>query len=458
MTTAHDLAERTGGRRAVGPADAGPSGLPLTAAQAALWDVRTGAAPAANTAECLEIHGHLDPVLFAEALHRTVGEADALRVRLVNTPDGPRQLPIAVEAPGHGFPLYAADLRDQGDPDATAHAWMRADLDTPFDPRTGPLFAHALFRVGERRWLWYQRVHGAVLDGYGYCLVARRAAEIYTTLTEGGTPGPSPFGRLAGLVAEDTLYRASEAYERDRAYWRRKLTDFRGAPTPAGRTAPASPTALRRTARLDGRTSERLRDLAGAVRATWTDVVLAAQAYDLARATGASDVVLGVPMMGRTASSALRVPGMVRTVLPLRLTVGRDTTFAELTHQAAQSVRAARRHQRYRQEDIRRDLGLPAGVPLVGPVVNVVPFNSGLLFGQAPSRALSLAPGPVDDLTVTLHDRADSTGLRVDHEANPALYGEDELATHQERFVELLARVADWDPHRALAELPGRTE
>ncbi|KOG87354.1 hypothetical protein ADK38_25905, partial [Streptomyces varsoviensis] len=65
------------------------------------------------------------------------------------------------------FPLRVFDARDEADPDAAARAWMRADLDVPFDLAAGPLFAHALFRVADDRWLWYQRVHHAVMDGYG---------------------------------------------------------------------------------------------------------------------------------------------------------------------------------------------------------------------------------------------------------------------------------------------------
>nr|WP_285439659.1 amino acid adenylation domain-containing protein [Streptomyces sp. ISL-11] len=435
--------------------------MPLTSAQAGMWFAQAldPVSPALNTAEYIEIHGEVDPVLFADALHRTVGEADALRVRLADTGDGPRQLPIAVEPPGHGFPLHAADLRDQGDPDAVALAWMRADLAEPFDLAAGPLFAHALFRVGDRRWLWYQRAHHAVLDGYGHSLVARRVAEVYSALATGADPGASPFGRLAALVEEDTAYRASGTRARDRAHWLGLFADRPAASTLAGRTALPSRTSVRSTAHLAPDATDRLRRLAASVRATWTDVLFAAQAFYLARATRSEDVVLGLPMMGRMGSVALRVPGMVMNVLPLRLTVTADTTFAELTRQVVLGIRAARRHQRYRHEDIRRDLGLLGeGRALVGPLVNVMPFDYGLTFAGARSDAHNLASGPVDDLTVNIYDRADGSGLRVDYDGNPALYRRRELAAHQHRFLDLLTRIADSDPHRPLGALALATD
>ncbi|WP_319949612.1 condensation domain-containing protein [Streptomyces halobius] len=438
--------------RTVAPAGPRPGarGVPLTAAQTGIWHAQADdpGSPAHNTAECVEIHGPLDPVLFAEALHRTIGEADALRVRVEETPDGPRQFALAIEPPGHGFPLHATDLRDQGDPDAVAGAWMGDDLTRPFDLAGGPLFRHALFQVGERRWLWYQRVHRIVLDGFGYALVARRAAEVYTALAAGREAGPSPFGRLADLRAEETAYRDSDAYDIDRGHWSDAFADRPEAATLTGRTARPSRTFLRRTARVGAGAATGIEALAAAIHATWPEVVIATQALYVAHATHRGDIVLGLPMMARAGSAALRVPATAVNLLPLRVTVTPQTTFAELTLQVTLGIRAARRHQRYRYEDIRRDLGLAdARRALVGPQVNVMPFDYGPEFAGARSEARSLAAGPVDDLTVHVYGRGDGAGLRIDYDGNPALYEERELAAHQARFLDLLGRIADSDPH-----------
>ncbi|MFK0117702.1 amino acid adenylation domain-containing protein [Streptomyces sp. NPDC090994] len=423
-----------------------PAVLPLTAAQSGMWYAQAldPLSPAQNTAECLEIDGPLDPALFADALGRVAAEAEALRVRVEDTPNGPRQhLADSVELP--------LTVRESYTP-AEAEAWMRADLAEPFDLATGPLFRHALFRVGADRWLWYQSVHHLVMDGYGYSLLVRRTAEVYSALVRGEEPAPRSFGSLADLVADDAAYRSSAAFEADRAHWSEAFGDRPEAPRLAGRGALPSRTFLRRTAHLSPETTERLKELAGRLRATWPDVLIAAQALYTARATARTDVVLGLPMMGRMGSVALRVPGMVMNVLPLRLTVTPDATFAELVRQVVLGIREVRRHQRYRYEDIRRDLGLLGeSRGLVGPLVNVMPFDYGVDFAGAPARARNLSAGPVDDLTVNIYDRADGRGLRIDHDGNPALYEDAALAAHQERFLHLVDRLAGTDPQEPLA-------
>ncbi|GGM15614.1 hypothetical protein GCM10010129_69800 [Streptomyces fumigatiscleroticus] len=429
--------------------------LPLTAAQSGMWYAQAldPLSPAQNTAEYLEIDGPLDPALFAEALRRVAAEADALRVvRVEDTPDGPRQYvahPDAAEVP--------LTVREP-DTVAEAEAWMRADLAAPCDLAAGPLFRHALFRVGEDRWLWYQRIHHLVIDGFGHSLLVRRTAEVYAALARGERPGPRTFGRLADLVADDAAYRSSQAFAADREHWTRAFADRPQAPRLAGRGALPSHTFRRRTAHLSPETTQGLRDLAARLRATWPDVLIAAQALYTSRVTAQPDVVLGLPMMGRMGSVALRVPGMVMNVLPLRLAVTPEATFAELVRQVVLGIREVRRHQRYRYEDIRRDLGLLGeSRGLVGPLVNVMPFDYAVDFAGAPARAHNLSAGPVDDLTVNIYDRADGRGLRIDHDGNPALYEDEDLAAHQERFLHLLDRLAGTDPRLPLAAHPVAT-
>ncbi|MEU6374870.1 amino acid adenylation domain-containing protein [Streptomyces sp. NPDC046909] len=423
--------------------------LPLTAAQSGMWFAQAldPLSPAQNTAEVLEIDGPLDPDLFAAALRRVTAEAEALRVVIEDTPDGSCQrVRESVE-----LPLTVSDRHTA----EQAEAWMRADLAEPCDLTQGPLFRHALFRVGENRWLWYQRIHHLVMDGYGYSLLVRRTAEVYSALVRGEEPAPRTFRALADLVTDDTDYRSSPAFTADRAHWAQAFGDRPEAPRLAGRGALPSRTFLRRTTHLAPETTERLRELAARLRATWPDVLIAAQALYTARATARTDIVLGLPMMGRMGSVALRVPGMVMNVLPLRLTVTPDASFAELVRQVVLGIREVRRHQRYRYEDIRRDLGLLGeNRGLVGPLVNVMPFDYGVDFAGSEARARNLSAGPVDDLTVNIYDRADGRGLRIDHDGNPALYTDTELAAHQARFLRLVERLTDTDPHLPLAVHP----
>ncbi|GGJ02573.1 dimodular nonribosomal peptide synthase [Saccharopolyspora subtropica] len=401
----------------------------LTAAQSGIWFAqqldRTN--PIFNTAEYVEIRGPVDPDRFAAALRRVVDEAEALRVRIVD--DGePRQ----VVGPPPQFDLPVVDCTAAPDPAARALDWMHADLRQPVDPVRGPLWHAALFKLDDQRWWWYQRIHHIAIDGYGFAILIRRVAEIYT---DPGA-GPSPFEPLASLLAEERRYRASEKFARDAEFWRKRFADRPDVVSLAAGRQPSAHIFRRQTGELDRATAEALAAAGAEGRTIWTDALIAAFAAYLHRMTGATDVVLGLPVMGRLGSAALRVPGMVVNVLPLRLRITPTTPRAELVAQVARTVRELRRHQHYRSEDLRRDLRLlGSDRPLFGPMVNIKSFDYDLRFGESPASVHNLAAGPVDDLTLAVYTGDEP---RLEFDANPDRYSESELTGHRERFQRFL--------------------
>ncbi|WP_030864711.1 non-ribosomal peptide synthetase [Streptomyces sp. NRRL S-37] len=426
---------------------------PLSGAQEGLWYAGRLAPDGAayNTAEAVEIHGPLDTALFETALRRTVGEADTFALRFADTGDGPR-CHLAPDA--DDWPLHRADVSGADDPEAAAWAHVRADLAVPVDLDKGPLFAHTLLTLAPDRFLWLLRAHHLLLDGYSYKLLGRRLAETYNALAEGREPDPCGFAPVSRLQAEEAAYRASERYARDRDHWARRLA---GLPEPARLTSrTAAPTApfLRRTVELTPAETGALDTAAARLGVRRTDLLTAATAVYLHRMTGAGDLVLGLATMSRLGGAALRTPGTASDVLPLRVAAAPDTPVAELARTVAGELEALRRHQRYRGEFLRRDLGLlGTGRRLYGPVLNIVPFDESPVFGGHPTTWHHLSGGAVDDLQISVRPGTRPGGLWLALDANPALYEEDELALHRDRFRTLLRRLAEAEPTTPLGDL-----
>ncbi|MGW1681155.1 amino acid adenylation domain-containing protein [Saccharopolyspora sp. NPDC002376] len=409
--------------------------LPLSAAQAGIWFAQQldQANPIFNTAERVEIHGPVEPERFAVALRRAVAEAESLRIRICDDGAEPGQV---IEEPAE-FDLPVVDCSAAADPDAQALAWMRADLREPVDltrGQAGRLWSAALFKLDAQRWCWYQRIHHVAIDGYGFSILIRRVAELYGD----PDPGPSPFGSLESLLDDERDYRESAKFERDTAFWAEQFAD---RPDVVSLTESSRPTA-HDFLRQSGESGAELAAAAEEGRTIWSDALIAAFGAYLHRMTGADDVVLGLPVMGRLGSVALRVPGMVVNVLPLRLRITAETTRSELISQVSKAVRQLRKHQRTRSEDLRRDLKLlGSDRPLFGPMINIKAFDYDLRFGDSPAIVHNLAAGPVDDLTVAVYH--DDGQLRFEFDANPDRYREADLTAHRERFLRFLGNFAE---------------
>ncbi|MBL1118510.1 amino acid adenylation domain-containing protein [Streptomyces sp. 110] len=438
--------------------------LPLTAAQSGIWLAQRLQPTNSlfNIAEYIDIHGEIVPTLFESALRRTVAEAETLRIRILEE-DG-RAAQVVEERVDWTLPLI--DVSHEDDPRASAESHMRDEMRRPVDPTDGPLFAFALFKAADDRYFWYQRYHHIVMDGLGLSLVGRRVAELYTALAAGLPCPEAPFGSLSELLEDEAAYRDSDRFTRDRAYWMSRFADQPAATSLADRT-PALPERLeRRSAFLDEPTLAGLRATAREAEVSWPAVLVAALGVYLHRMTGNRQIVLGLPVMARSAGRARTIPGMMSNVLPFRLDLHPGTTVAEAARLASRELHSALKHQRYRAEDLRQDLELSgAEHRLIGPHINIVMVDYDLDFAGHRGQVHNLGGGPVDDLSLVVDGRAATEpgpsasgahaagGLRIDLDGNAELYGPERLADHHRRFLGLLGHFAHTAPDTPIGRI-----
>jgi amino acid adenylation domain-containing protein/non-ribosomal peptide synthase protein (TIGR01720 family) len=415
--------------------------LPLTAGQSGMWLAHQvdSSNPMYSIAECVEIDGPIIPELFDQALHRLVDEVDALRVRFVPGAETPRQV---VQASLEWSVRHVT----VDDPEQ----WMADETSVPFDVTTSPLFTFALLRVGDNRWTWFIKLHHTIVDGYSSALFTARVAEIYTALVAGSPVPPSPFGALHDLVQADEDYRSSTDFTRDREYWLDRCATLSEPARLAGRPKGIPTGHVRDTGVLS--TTDVLRRVGREVGVAWPIVTIAGIATYLWKMTGQREIVLGFAVTGRLNRAVRTIPGMVSNAVPLVLGVRPGMPVAELFEQVSAEVRRATGHQRYRAEDIHRDLRLVGDRKrLWGPEINLLLYGEDPSFAGSVGKVRGFAVGPEEDLTLVVDGR--SAMVRLDLHANADLYTERDVEAHRERLTDLLHDLATGDPQRPLAQV-----
>ena len=425
--------------------------LPLTVAQRGLW-IATQIAPknsVFNLAEIIDIAGPINASLFVAALHQVTREAETLRVSIVDTAEGPRQL--IRESYPWDFPVL--DVSDQNDPSASAEAWMRAELTLPVKLAEDRLWCCALFRIGPDRWFWYHRAHHIMLDGFGGGLIVRRVAEVYSSLAAGREVPPPRFGSLESLISADRDYRSSERFKRDRVFWVDYLAKLPPAMSLAKRRVPSGGGLLRRSAPIDAEKARTLRAIAKSFGASPPQLLIAIVASYYHLATGACDLVIGMPVTGRPSPALRAIPGMAANAAALRLGIEANMSFAALVTETGRALLRALRHQQFRYEELRRELGLFGADQQVSWLgVNIEPFDYALDFAGSGASTRNLSNGTIEDLMIFIYDRSDDRGLRIDFDANPMLYNADDLALHERRLSGLIDQIVE-NPNRTVDSL-----
>ncbi|MFF4715455.1 amino acid adenylation domain-containing protein [Streptomyces eurythermus] len=412
--------------------------LPLSMAQQGVWFAHQldPSGRRYNCGECIDIRGDLDPEVLRRAWTRLCSEAEVLRVTSVGE-DGEGLRQYVSAAPPKTPPLV--DLRESADPEEAARKWMDDDLATSVDLEKGPLSHAVVFRLGPSRLLFYYRIHHILVDAYGVHLLRRRLGELC-----GARPGPAGFEPLHTLAREEAGYRASPRFEADRAYWTARFAD-RPEPVLLPGTAPTGdrPPRLRREDPLPEAGRAVLDRAAQDAGTTWQTLLVAATAAYVRRLTGRADVILGLPVSGRRGPGARRVPGMATGTVALRFDVPLEASLADLVPVVAAEIGAALRHERYRHEDLCRELGVTGREGgLLGTLVNFMPYERDLDFGGATGRVTNLASGPAPDLTVAVSGRSDGSPGALLFDADPELHDAAGLAAHAARLTAFVLRAA----------------
>ena len=433
---------------------------PLTEAQSGLWFAQwlDPKNPIFNTGQYVVMRGPLDLPAFRAAVARTNAEATALALRF--HPEGGSASQIC--DPSLTPQLEEFDISADADAEQQALAAIYTDMATPVDPERGPLARHMLYRLGDDHHIWAMRVHHFVTDGYAMVLLTSRIAELYNLAAQGKDGIGRPFAPLADVFADDATYLASDQRAQDAAWWRDATAGAEEVVGMAPGRAQSAHRFLRVQHPLSTETREGLLHRAKAEKLAWPDVITALVAAYIRRFTGTDEVTVGMPHMGRMGSATARVPAMVMNVLPLRVLPDEEGPLGSYLAKVATDAAEARKHGRYRSEQLRRDLGLIGGARrLYGPLINVQPFDRPPRFHGLETTLTVTGTGPVEDINFTFRgDGINSLTIEVD--ANPHLYSDAEVQAHIVRLaaflsvainVERLADVPTATPEEASREL-----
>lgn len=417
-----------------------PSGLmPLTQAQLAIWLVQMldKDNPAPSLSGSVEFIGKFDTGKFETALRRLVAVTDALHIQFVETHEGPRQF----FSYRPGWELTRLDFSRISHPKETALEWVLRDLKRPFRFDGGPLFRFSLIKLSADRHYWHATIHHAVIDGIGLSMFLSRVAAVYSDLVEGGPGEPSSGGSWVEIIADEHIYKMSDHYRRDREFWRACLPSVPPRATLSGRPPRKPGGVIKSTGWIPH--SAGFYTAAKEYGVSPAALLAAVTAIYTSLVTGQRKLLIGVMASSRVGPARRTVVGNMSNKLPLPVAIDQGDHVADVIAKVARDMRAALRHQRYRMEDIRRDLGLkPSDGELAATAISFLPDSDDIAFAGCKIVRDALAGGQVEDFDVRFHGGNAPEGLRVDFVANSELYNEEELRRHRDRYLDLFLQVA----------------
>ena len=316
--------------------------------------------------------------------------------------------------------------------------WIDESLKTPVDLGQGPLFTQALFKAGNDHYYWYQGIHHMVMDGYGYALIVKRVAEVYSALLE-GRDLPRQFDSLEAIVAEEKDYQKSGREKKDAEFWQGQLEPIDNIVCLTEEDIAINSTFIREELGLSSEQIAQVSHQGQNLKASWTDLMVATIAAWTYRRSENRELVFGLAVMGRTGALALRTPAMMMNMVPFRIIIEREMSFSQLVQQVQSQFKQIRSHHHYRYEQLKKDLlALKGHDRLFGPLINIMPFDAELRFGDLPACVHKISEGPVEDLAIGINARGDGSHMCIDFDADPACYQASTLGEFKQELANVL--------------------
>ena len=308
--------------------------FPLSLAQQRLWflDQLNPGNPAYNVPFALHLRGNLNPRALRMGVRELVQRHEILRTRFATEAGHPVQ--VVTANPPIEMPLIDLTAIPDSDRYAEAHRISTEETGISFNLAAGPLLRLKLIRLAAEENILLCVMHHIVCDGWSLGILTRELSALYDQYSGG------PRASLTGLPIQ---YRDYAKWQREwithnlftaqLQYWKRQLA---GAPAflplPADNVRPAEQTydGASQILSIPGQLVDHLAEFGRSRRATLFMVMLSVFKTLLHVYTGSNDILVGVPVAGRTHIELEPLVGFFVNTLVLRTDLSGDPRFSEL--------------------------------------------------------------------------------------------------------------------------------
>jgi amino acid adenylation domain-containing protein len=346
--------------------------LPLSFSQQRLWflDQFAPGNNYYNMSTGWRMNGAVDIAALRSALRSVIARHEVLR-SLFTLDDG-----IPVQSVGPAW-LPSLEPVDVGGPDAEQRAaeLTTEEINRPFDLRSGQLLRARLLRLDDDDHVLVVVIHHIACDVWSLDILDRELWACYRAHaagTEAELPElPLQYGDYASWQRS---WLSAREIEQRLGWWRRYLEGaplVLDLPTDSARPSTASFRGASQWFSVSPQAAAGFRKLAERTSTTLFMVLFAAFQSVIARWSGQDDLIIGVPVAGRSQPQLEKLIGFFVNTLPVRTSLRGDPSFEDLLLRVRESVLGALTHQEVPFEAIVEDLAPDRDLSR-NPVVQVV--------------------------------------------------------------------------------------
>ena len=392
---------------------------PTSAAQRRLWILQKlqPESPASNRPLGIRLKGKLDLSQLEASLNEIVRRHEALRT-IFPERDGQPIQQILPHLPLH-MTRRILDTLPIDAREAEAQRLAIEEANKPFNLTSGPLIRAVLLRLASEEHVLLILMHHIVFDGWSENVFIHELQVLYTAFVEGKE---SPLPELPLQYADFAVWqnqRLKERIDQDLHYWKEKLSDIPTLlqlPSDYPRNLHLVNQGSIGSMVLDSLLTRQLKQLSRRENVTLFMTLLAGFQLLLGRYAGQEDVLVGVPVAGRTLPQVEGLVGCFMNMLVMRTSLSGNPTFVELLKRVRETALQAYTRQETPCEKLVEALHPSRRVsrsPLFQVMFNLrnIPNSPVTHAGGVQLELYSIRRGTIGGLDLTLEVKESGEGL-----------------------------------------------
>ncbi|GAB3718226.1 hypothetical protein GCM10027592_60940 [Spirosoma flavus] len=319
-----------------------------------------------------------------------------------------------------------------------------------FDLINGPLIKGSLIKLSDKVHHFTLTGHHIVCDGWSLGILLQDLSKFYSAYVQQIQPSLSEAPHYSEYALEQQAFMASAEHRQVEKFW---LDQYRGSvpvldlPTDFARPALRTYDSSRIDYPLDASLALAVKQMGLKAGCSFVTTLLAAFEVFLCRLTGQSDIVVGLPTAGQSATGYLNLVGHCVNLLPLRSFPQPEQSFLQFLKARKEAVLDAYEHQRLTFSSLLNKLAIardPSRVPLVPVIFNVdMGLDDGVDFYGLTYKLISNPRqfGAVDlfvNISGNVPTSASSEPMIIEWAYNNQLFKEESIDRMMTEFVHIL--------------------
>ena len=407
-----------------------------------------------NESVSLRFSGSLNRPAFERALTALAQRHESLRSAF--SADG-QQVFVFSE---YAIPFFFADYSEHSADEQTRLRtdYVQQDMQHVFDLTFGPLAKAGLLKLGNTDYFFTLTAHHIICDGWSLGVMLQDLSAFYSAFVQDQVPALPPAPSFSNYATDESRFLASPDYRTIEQFW---LDQFRGSvpvldlPTDFPRPTRRTYAGHRLDFSLDSTLVQAVRQMGIRAGCSFVTTLMASFEVLLHRITGQTDIVLGLPAAGQSATNRPGLVGHCVNLLPLRSHPRPDMAFVDYLKQRKTGLLDALDYQRLTFGSLLKKLPVArdsSRIPVVPVVFNVdLGLDNGVSFHNL-TYQLSYNARLFENFELSLNAMGSEQQMTLEWSYNTQLFTAETITGFHHQFEQLLRHVVE-QPTTLLGEI-----